>query len=96
MKTGIFLLWISIVALMSAAAFLGIFFYFDPFIASPLIIVLFHLTLLFALTGIFTLAGYFLRRVLRRKKMPIQDALASFWQGSLLALIIVGSLLMAI
>ena len=92
MKTGVFLLWISIVALASLGACLGIVFYFDPFEASPFIIVLFNLTLLFGLTGILTLLGYFLRRIKKVKKMPAQDAFNSFWQGSVLALALVGLL----
>jgi hypothetical protein len=90
MRIGVFLLWISIVALLGLSAFFGIIFNFDPSEAGVVIKIMVYLTLFFGLTGLFSLVSYGGRKIFRKKRNVELD----FWMGVITSLIIVGGLVL--
>ena len=90
-----FLLGMVLITLVSLGSFIALIFYFNPFEASKFILILVYLTLFFSLTGLLSLISFFLRRILKSKSQnPVfKDINNSFWQGILLALILVIALI---
>jgi len=94
MRIGSFLVGMMVITLFSLGSFFSLIFYFDPFEASRFILILVYLSLFFSLAGLSTLIGFFIRKILKKENLSFKDATNSFWQGILLALVLVGILIM--
>lgn len=93
MKLGTFLTGTAVIALLSSGSFFSLIFYFDPLESSKIILILVYLTLFFSLAGFLTLIGFFIRKTLKKENLSFKDATNSFWQGILLALILIVGLI---
>lgn len=94
MQIKAFLAGIFLITLLSFLSFFALIFYFDPFQANKIIIILAYLTFLFGLAGFVTLVGFIIRRAFRSKNLVASDAMNSFWQACLLAFAIVSVLVL--
>lgn len=92
MRLGVFLLILFLFAALGLSSFFGLIFYFDPFQAGKIIIILAYLTLFFGLTGAVSLIGFLLRRISKKQKPAPQDLTASFWQGLIISLCVIVTL----
>lgn len=94
MRLRTFLAGMMVITLFSLGSFFSLIFYFDPFEASKFILILVYLSLFFGLAGFSTLIGFFIRKILKKENLSFKDATNSFWQGILLASILVTVLIL--
>lgn len=94
MRLGVFLLILGLFAALGLASFAGLVFYFDPFEANFIIIILAYLTLFFGLIGIISLAVFWTKRRKKSKGHAEEDLIRSFWWGVGGSLFIIAMLLL--
>lgn len=89
-----YLLGIILATLVAWFCLGAILFSFEPTKDGLKILILFYLSLFIGVSGILTLIGFAIRRIRRREEVAFYQMNASFRQGLLLAIILVGSLIL--
>src|SRR3990167_1960226 len=90
----LYLVGMAAAALLALGCLIALLIYFDPFIASLSILILFYLALFISLSGVLFFIGFSLRRISHRRGVAIWQFTVSFGQGILLSVILVGVLIL--
>lgn len=94
------LIGLVLVSIIASVCLITILIYCEPVSSGAFVFILFYLSLLASSTAILTLIGWFIRRISRKRRFPLQLSQAirqlevSFRQGILLAAILIAALIL--
>ncbi len=92
MTLKLYLAGVIFTTALALGAFFLIIGFFSPEGADALLLILLFFSLFVGLTGLFSLAGFFVRKKKNKSQAPFRFLGVSFRQGTLLALLLAGSL----